>query len=446
MANDWISQGLLTKLCSSSAIYDNRVEFGFGWWFAYIWKEIGARNRDEEKMKEVIATVFADRFPADIAQKSYAQKRAAGDAVAAGFTALLPEPADLRTNPLKYRALLTKLLNIGFREMPAQAVSLPGAGQVKEMFLDRISALKHGNRVPVAIGYRGDTRDYDTVISHSGALSRADLGLNNMNQPWHPFSDPVVGGKTYGRGASGDNCLYSVLSIGNDVSVPVGFPLIEDANVYTLPALPATEPVKDLSKWNFKIYREAQTGKTAPLRLAKAAVTGVGKTSGLFLASEMFIYAVKVKKAVHTQDFVEQEFAMPQNQCRERGVRAVKLKNFLAGARIRRIHLGPARMCGVVGFVQEVKYCVGGRWVPNVDAAQFGAAHFYGDVEAGRSALALIQARLAPNGTVIGERDVSMAPNPLPGVTAIEQWNLTFDQFTALKQQYGAQLYYGRVA
>lgn len=101
----------------------------------------------------------------------------------------------------------------------------------------------------------------------------------------------------------------------------------------------------------------------------------VGKASGIFLATESFIYAVKVKQALHTQRFVEQNFAMPQDQCKERGVRGIDLKDFLAGVRLRRIHLGPTRMHGVVAFVQEIKYFYNGRWeeVPNI--IDFSAYH-----------------------------------------------------------------------
>ena len=447
-ANGWITQLLISKACDASAIYDNTKEYGFGWWFAYFWKEVGARSRNENLLKEVLATVFANSFPADIATKSASAMRAAGNTVADGFTSLLPEPPDLMTRPTHYRTMLTKLLNVGFREMPTLPANQIGPmAPGKEMFADRIGALKNNGRVPVAIAYRGETRDYDTVIKHKGALSRADLGLLNMNQPWHPFSDPVVAGKTYARGASGDNCLFTVLSVGSDVRIPVGFPLIEDKNIYTLSALPATEPVKNLSKWNYKMFRDSQ-GKT-PVLLARCAVSNVGRTFGIFLATDSFIYAVKVKTAIFTQDFVETQFAMARDQCKERGVRDVRLKDFLAGARVRRIHLGPARMCGVIGFVQEVKYFIDGEWTAVPDANKFAGSHFYGDLSAARQALGMIRRQFtgpAGNEIIKGEVNAAMAPNPMPTVQRIEQWDLTFEQFKSLRDNQGAQLYYGPTA
>lgn len=444
MAYEWVTQKLLSKVSNQTAIYDNSRKYGFGWWFAYFWKELGVKNRNEELLKEVVASVFGDKFPKDIATQNYGNKRKAGDAVADGFTALLPEPKDLASNSAHYRQMLTKLLNIGFREMPTTELGTGPVPRGAAIFAELIDANKIGNRVPVAIAYRGEGREFKTVIEHKGAQSRADLGLLNMNQPWHPFSNPAVASKTYARGASGDNCLYTVTSIATDIKIPVGFPLIEDEDIYGVPALPATEPVKDLSKWNYKMFSAARA--KGPVRLAKAAISGVNKPSGIFLATDSFIYAVKVKRAIHTQDFVETTFAMPQNQCKERGVRGIKLKNFLAGARLRRIHLGPARMCGVVAFVQEVRYFINGQWMQHADPQQFADYHFYGDTAAALSALRLINGQFnvaGGNGRLEGEVDAAMAASPLPNVTRIEQWNLTFDQFNAWRDSKPGSLYFG---
>ncbi len=407
---------------------------------------MGSKGRDEAVLKEVLSIVFANQFPADIAGKPHVEKRREGDRVAAAFVALLPEPADLNVRPAHYRALLQKVLSLGFREITNTAVSRPNDPQVKDFFADRIEADKNHALIPVAIAYRGDTREFATVIAHRGAQSRVDLRMLNMDKPWHPFSDPVVAGKMYTRGASGDNCLYSVTSVASDVGIPVGFPLIEDQNIYSLPSLPPAEVVRNLSKWNYKLFRDAQA--KLPVRLAKVNMTGVpGKNAGIFLATDSFIYAVRVKRAAHTQDFVETQFAIPQNQCKERGVRDVKLKNFLAGARIRRIHLGPARMCGTIGFVQEAKFFVGGRWVDPVDPIAFANEHFYGDQAAGNRAIQMIrdQFQLDAGGRIQGEHD-DMAPNPMPIVSGIQQWNLTFEQFNALKNQAPASLYFGNVS
>ncbi|BCG62377.1 MAG: hypothetical protein methR_P0018 [Methyloprofundus sp.] len=439
MANDWVSQKMLSKFAAQSAIYDNSREFSFGWWFAYFWKEIGVNGRSEADLKAVLALVFADQVPVDIDSKSYGVKRKAGDKVADDFVKLLPEPVDLLTHATKYREMLTKLLNIGFKAMPHIDVSAPAVPVANAMFLDRIEIGQRGVKIPVAIAYRGDTRDFATVIQHSGAKSRVDLGMCNMKQSWHPFSVDVVANKMYARGASGDNCLYSVTSVATSVKIPVGFPLIEDQNIYSLPSLPVDEAEKTLQKWNYAKLRDAQ--KKLPVILAKVGVGNVGKASGIFLATESFIYAVKVKQALHTQRFVEQNFAMPQDQCKERGVRGIDLKDFLAGVRLRRIHLGPTRMHGVVAFVQEIKYFYNGRWeeVPNI--IDFSAYHFNGDQVAGRAAISKIQDQFTD--IILGEDE--SAPNPKPEVNSIEQWNLSSDQFGAYKNNQADKLYFGVV-
>jgi hypothetical protein len=455
VANEWISQKLVSKAAAASTIYNNAVKHNFGWWFAYFWKEVGAKGRDDDMLKTVLAKVFASQFPANVAGLSFVQKRAEGDRVAAAFNAPLPEPADLMTNAAYYRQMLTEVLRLGFRGMPmAEKVAGPGLDHHQErraalaaMFADRVEVDNHGTRIPIALAYRGETREFAKVIEHQGALSRADLGLLNMNKPWHPFSDPVVAAEVYARGASGDNCLYTVLSIATEVAIPVGFPLTEDENIYRLPNLPNN----NISDLTYKTYREMQppsTGDLLPIKLAKCRISGIpNKSSGIFMATDSFIYVVKVKKAAFTQDFVEQEFAMPQNQCKERGVRGVKLKNFLAGARIRRVHLGHARMCGVVGFVQEVRYFVNGLWVPNPNIPAYAADHFYGDQPAATACLDFIRQRLGPSGggmKIDGEIDGDMAPNPRPTILALEQWDLSFNEMNAYKNNNLNQIYWGR--
>ena len=101
-------------------------------------------------------------------------------------------------------------------------------------------------------------------------------------------------------------------------------------------------------------------------------------------------------------------------------MRDVKLKNFLAGALVRRIHFGPARICGVVGFVQEVKYLVNRICVPNPNLAEFAKYHFHGDTAAAKQALDIIRDGFAGpsgNGVLMGEVDPAMAPDPMPKIS-----------------------------
>ncbi|MBL8823787.1 MAG: hypothetical protein JNJ77_14455 [Planctomycetia bacterium] len=434
---DWIKGKLWSQVRDANTIYDNSREWGFGWWFAYFWKEIAINNRDDRALKEVIADVLAPLFPVNIAAMTSTQQMTEANRVAAALIQVIPEPRDLNARPGHYRTMLTKLLKVGFKEMPYTRVGSSDP-LARNMFLDRISVQKSGRPIDVAIAYRGDTRPFETVCLHGGAKARADLGVMNMNQPWHPFSDPVVGSKLYARGASGDNCLYSVNSVAADVSIPVGFPLIEDQNIYSLPTLPATETVRNLSKWNFRMLRDAN--KKLPVMIAKASVSGVPQATGLFLATDTFLYAVRVKKSVHTQDYVESHFSIKKDQCHERGVRDVKMKNFLAGVQIRRIHLGPRRQNGVIGFVQQLRFYEGGHWVTN-PSAQFAMDHFYGDQTVGQAAIRMIRNRFTP--IILGEADE--APSPMPHVTQIDQWNLTFDQFNAYRSSNPANFYYGAV-
>lgn len=468
MAKDWVGGALMEKVSRTEHVFSTTPRFGFGWWFDYFWKERATKGEEdrgprERLMEDILALLFADDFPPDIASADFKTMRIARDRVAAAFTPPLPQPADLNTHPQKYRELLTRVMSIGFRELPTATLASQAEGKAKEMFRDLLEVDRNGSRMPVAIAYRGETRDFDTVALHGGATPRSQLGrLVNMNMeaPWHPFSDPRIASRSYARGASGDNCLYSVNSIADGLDVPVGFPLIEDPNIFSIP-----DPGgggHDVSSWTYAMLRQARQSqlpparhlaapdRKAPIVLAKCTISGVpGKRSGIFMATENHVYAIRLEAAMHTQEFVEGNFGIVKGQCKERGVGAIALDQYVAGARVRRMHLGPARTCGVTGFVQERRFMIDGKWRDEVTAKELSAAHFNNDAKAGLDALEIIRGHFG-DGTVPkvveGERVHSMCPLPAMHIVAIEQWDLTIEQLHSYKQRNDSSLYFAPFA
>jgi hypothetical protein len=104
-------------------------------------------------------------------------------------------------------------------------------------------------------------------------------------------------------------------------------------------------------------------------------------------------------------------------------------------------------MCGIVGFVQEVKYLdLDNRvWVRHPDLLTFARNHFYEDHTAARDALDMVVERLGDcaGGKIIkGEVDHDLAPHPSPEILSIEEWNMTFDQYRWWKEHRNNDLYY----
>jgi hypothetical protein len=411
MAYEWISKDKQDNFKRTDQIFRITADFDFGWWFAYFWKEAraaGGRNDPgDNKLKAMMVQIFGD--PTVGAVGFAAQRNAARD----WFTDELGGARWPATDDLK-RAVLQLALEMGFTAMPPTGADggVQRGQELRRYFKNRMRIrLAGGGRMVMPIGCRGDGRDFATVKAHGGALNRVDLGLNNMGQPWHPLSRDPHKSQLFFRIASGDNCLYSVLSVADSLKLGIGFPLIEDRQIYTFPS-------GYIMHWSRGDFSAAATGKVS---LARTTCVVNGKLStGIFLGTETYAYAFKVLgDAVHTQDFLENEMGGAKDQCIERGVRDVALQDFLFGIRIRRIHLGPTRGHGITAFIVEVKYQMGGEWYADVSTADFAASHFHDDSQAAEAVLAAARAAAAAGSLV----------------QSLDGWGLSYEDFQAIMRE-----------
>ena len=165
----------------------------------------------------------------------------------------------------------------------------------------------------------------------------------------------------YFRKASGDNCLYTVVSIADKASLALRFPLIDDSNIYNLPALADGNP-KPINEWTAQESTDAQT---SGVRLVEARVQldGGSTRTHSFLCTETYLYAFRVSgRVVHTEYELDQNGGGGLQQCKERGARFVPIENFLFGVKVHRVHTGPTHDYRIYAFVQECKYFVDGSW------------------------------------------------------------------------------------
>jgi hypothetical protein len=210
----------------------------FGFWFNYFWAEAieapDLTHAQKVKVQEVFLTVF--EFNA-----------AGGYSLRVDFASLSSSAAE---------NVLRQLLLTGFRRV---AVKQPPPATKLNMasFDGQSTGNKFRMAAPVlvskdasdlnfikvvsesgtqlSIGFRADSRDEGDLLS--GFVTRAresalsgvlkDYGLD---QPWHPFNNPVYRESLFLRiGAKNrDNCLNTVISVGQRLSDISHFPILSD--------------------------------------------------------------------------------------------------------------------------------------------------------------------------------------------------------------------------
>lgn len=420
MPFDWVTPAAISHFKSVQSVkplFPIKDEFGFEWWYAYFWKEVKGAGAPDADFQSLLDMIYEEP-EVNLAGLGFRAKQDARNLAAK--TVIDTGPALNAFNDGRKRRILKKLLDMGFRSMPSAAMHR-NPNDTRDFFKFQIRYDNNGNgRIPMALGFRGEGRDPATVTQHQGAKNRVDLGMLGMDKTWHPFSEPAVGKHMYFRRSSGDNCLYSVTSVASDLEVSIGFPLIEDENIYN-------RREKPLEKWtlsDWQLLRNPPNGKKG-LVVVKIRLMHDGRLLyGYALGSESYLYLLKVTgEAVHTQNF------LGGDQCRERGVREIQMNDFLAAFRLRRIHFGGTRSHGLHAIVHATKYYVGGAaWADQVTDKQIADFHFDGDTRAAGVFRNLIDKEILDPKALLGE---VIAPNPKKTIYEIVDWDVEHHVFSA---------------
>ena len=233
----------------------------FAFWFNYFWAEVkdytGITPLQQQKAAEIFFQVF--------------------EGAGAPFTVR----ADFATRDNAFKEnVLRQLLLIGFKRValdsPKLTVRSPGgrviapaplvASDAMSMNLKVISG-KRGQPTPIA--FRADARSYEDLIQHKGFRTRArseDSPIHviyGLDQPWHPFSNPVYRNSMFLRLGSknADNCLQTVISVGAEFAGITHFPILNDY-VLVFQAKDATGrplAIKPLTEWTPQDEMAART-------------------------------------------------------------------------------------------------------------------------------------------------------------------------------------------
>ncbi|NER24746.1 MAG: hypothetical protein F6J96_29400 [Symploca sp. SIO1C2] len=247
----------------------------------------------------------------------------------------------------------------------------------------------------IAIVYRGDSRDFKTIIGHKGTIAKVEVNLDNTNANWNPFKDDPW---MYVRELAGDNCLFSVISIAPRQDLALGFPLLDDSSIYPVKINVGMTIEKNLKQWTDTDYKKAQESKfkifVADVKLRHKVKNNFEKKK-LFV-TENYLYISRLfGEYINTQEISEELFGNPSGHCKERGVRSVPLEHILAGIKLRRFHLGPIRTDGILAQVLEVKYAYKDHKSnffhekPNLKL--IASQHFFGDEQLANQFISKIQ-------------------------------------------------------
>jgi hypothetical protein len=434
--DEWLQTAIteFKKKYQKEDLYPKGI-YDFGWWCAYFWKEAKSYIPVEATYDKGLALLTA----------IYGASSEPGEKLVNDIkntTALVVPPDDAAK-----KRVLQALLNLGFE--PMDKVNLLTASQngqsTTDLFKEQIKTTSSSKSI--VLGYRGEGRDFAKVLTNKGALNRVDCALDvfdarlnvkaldkkdlmqrytNIEQAWHPWSESDSGGKMYYRITSGDNCLYTVTSVADDPSIAIGFPLIEDENMYSLPEgkpIPIAE--KPITEWDRSTIETARKGKVYVVTAEYESTTDK-KATGYFLGTESFLYCAKLRgDAVHTENIAKSKTGGGA-ECRERGIRAIPICDFLAGFQLQRVHHGPNRTRGISGFTTKsvtgstsckLFYKPEGLeagWQDYIcrkhetHLKPFAAYHFEGDQSAAKQFLEKIDAMLDRGKILPGEEEQKM--------------------------------------
>jgi len=145
--------------------------------------------------------------------------------------------------------------------------------------------------------------------------------------------------------------------------------------------------------------------------------------TGVYLATETYLFCFKVTGDVADTEGMAKENAGGASNCKERGVEGIPLSNFLVGMRVRRIHRGPARGFGLKAFIQEVRYWDGTTFNRQLDMEKF-ALQFGGDTAARDEFLQKFNTSIASRSNRRQEGDEHRGARRSAEILQIDRWDI----------------------
>lgn len=351
----------------------DKKQFTRKYWFHYFWDEAVARAGAPGKLSGRVADVQAGNrsqaYKDDFAFKATDYEAAAQNAQAELIRIhedLFPQTGGFRQlKPLEninegvFRDQLCTLLHIGFRGVPINARPLGRDGRPSNI----ISYCRDGkDHLDVRVGWRSESRSWEQIVRDKGTKRQVDVDnlamRMRLREKWHPFSIEKYRDCLWFRaGSEMDNCLYSVVSVGNDFKTVTSFPLINE-NPWKFPSQGAA--IKPLEQWT-PAEKQQYRNNLAVVRLSDGQPREM-------VVSTVFVYLFLLKGLVLDSSEVQEFYGA--DGFPERGVTQIKLDDIYGYCRVVRVHHGFGQHDGHTGFIRQAEYAF-----PN----QKERSHKYGD-------------------------------------------------------------------
>lgn len=272
----------------------NPSKYSMRWWFIYFWTEAVARA-DSPHMLDASHSASTKAKESFTKHAQGAQARLIkiydglkGDNPEQKLTSIVI----METN--KLRELLTELLRMGFRGVPASLSSkdLKGADSKADNIISCCSFEQ--DTMAVEVGWRCEARSFSDLRLQGGTKRQVDVEERarqlNMRQPWHPYSQENIRKYLWFRaGGNMDNCFYSAISVGLTFMAVLNFPEMDADNFGSLPRTAQNE-IKAVREWT-PAERHAHPGFIATVHTTT-------EHSREFLATKVHVYMFVIKGLV----------------------------------------------------------------------------------------------------------------------------------------------------
>jgi hypothetical protein len=312
--------GRWASIQSLVAPFGNPVKRSFGFWFNYLWEEArqspDLTDGDRARLCDAFFTVL--------------QLNGAKPNPVPGLDAMAFE---------KKRAVLTTLLVMGFKRVPLSGVINSGgvgrrvdrAASGASIFMKSMEYAVEGGKQTVRLGFRADSRNYETLVRQGGFKARARSDQDpiytkfGFDQPWNPLALDVYANSLFLRkGINRDNCLHTVISVSKELKEIFPYPLLSDESLFPL----ANKPLKT---WT------PQDDAAALSHWLKVRAVRANDVVD-HLETEICVYVVRVDNAMAFNTEKWQNDTGGANPFPEAAVKEINVNAILAEMKIKRKH------------------------------------------------------------------------------------------------------------
>jgi hypothetical protein len=310
-----VTEARQPNACKTGPGVEAYAKYDYQAWFNYFYREAKQVSQGSDTFKLAAGQIFSLIFDLKVTGN--------GNGAKIGPTHALPSPlsaafASRLTNtgdPVPGH-ILEFLFKTGF-----QQATTTNAGS----YLDKMLALHTNMNDGVAIrsrtdsfvfGYRGDSREIQTIKTQNGASCRADLDFwrreSHLDAHWHPWQGAQDWANMWFRRGSADNDYFTMNSIAKEFHIACAYPMFkayEISQKLTGPADSWTDKQKQLieaKKFKLRKVKHKASGKEMLVPQDETRIFVCAFTSGRTAAKtyELANYPETAVRNVSLEDMI----------------------------------------------------------------------------------------------------------------------------------------------